>query len=89
MAEETLLWLIVGVTMPASLLVSAAIGYRREHWSLLIAVLILSTLALGAGTGISVAYGGYLGVIFVPAILTGYLLGRALEVKSPLNRGHF
>jgi hypothetical protein len=86
MRAETLFWLIVGVTMTASLLVSAALGYVRQHWSVLVAVLIVSTLALGPETGISVAYGGYLGVIFIPAILAGYLVGRALRVSRLSSR---
>ena len=86
MSEDSVFWLTVSVTMATSLLVSVAIGYVRQPWSLLIAVLVLSTPALAAGTGISVAYGGYLGAIFVPSILVAYLIGRFGSARGRSDR---
>ena len=79
MSEDTLFWLVVVVTTAAAFAGSAVVGFVREDWSLLVAVLVLSTLAFAAGTGISVAYGGYLGVVFPPATAAGYFGGRILR----------
>lgn len=89
MSEDTLFWLVVVVTTAAAFAASAVVGFVREHWSPLVAVLVLSTLVFAAGTGISFAYGGYLDVVFLPAIAAGYFGGRILRRNAAPRRSAF